>query len=293
MDWVDYAIAGGIGALVGASELIARYRDSPQRALATLAAFVYIGLNAAASFGALAATRVFGWSFGFSGDAQGLRWIQILATGFGAMALFRTSLFMVRVGNQDIGIGPISLLQVALGAADRAVDRTRASSRSDTVVKLMRGVSFDKAKGILPSYCIALLQGASAEDQNALGDSVRRLGASSGNDSTNALILGLLLMNLAGEKVLESSVKALRQQIAPPTTTPQTSATVTAPGGPAPTTPAPPPVLPPLASVGPSAAGVTTEVHAASDDGPSTVAGVKRNGESAAKPRDPGDDTIT
>jgi hypothetical protein len=281
--WVDYVLAGGIGALVGASELIARYRDNPQRALATLPAFIYIALNASASLAALGITRVFGWSFGFNGTAEGLRWIQVFATGFGAMALFRTSLFQVRVGNQDIGIGPISLLQVALSAADRAVDRTRASSRSDAAVKIMKGISFEKAKSILPSYCIALLQGASAEDQNALGDNVRKLGASSDDDSTNALILGLLLMNLAGEKVLESSVKALRQQLTQPPGAPRGAASV--PPAPAPPAPARPPPLREPASAAAPGAPESPEGHGA-------ATGVKPNGEAAAKLDDPGGKNI-
>ena len=278
MEWIDYVLTAAIGALVGTSELVARYRDNPTRALATLPAFVYIGLNAVASLAALAITRVFGWSFGFSGSSEGLRWIQVLTTGFGAMALFRTSLFTVRVGNQDIGIGPISLLQIALGAADRAVDRVRASSRSDTVVKIMKGVSFTKAKGILPPYCIALLQGASAEDQNALADNVRKLGTTATDDSTNALILGLLLMNLAGEKVLDSSVKALRQQIAQT----QGGVVTATPSG----TPVPPVQPPrPPAAPGPAPTPAPAEVPAGagrSDDIPPAAAGVARpNGKKA------------
>src|ERR1043166_7583 len=44
-----YIAALYIGALVGASELVARYRDSPERALWTIPATLYVLINAAAS----------------------------------------------------------------------------------------------------------------------------------------------------------------------------------------------------------------------------------------------------
>lgn len=43
--------------------------------------------------------------------------------GVSAMAFFRSSLFVVRAGDRDVGVGPSGFLQIFLTAADRAVDR--------------------------------------------------------------------------------------------------------------------------------------------------------------------------
>jgi hypothetical protein len=160
--WLDWAAAAVLGGAVGLSELISRYKDHPGAAIRTWPAGVYIAINGVASAGALGLIQVNGW-FGAS------RWTQILMAGVSAMAFFRTSLFVVRAGDRDVGVGPSGFLQIFLGAADRAVDRQRAAARSDAVAKVMKGIDYDKAKGALPEYCLALMQNVPDEDQQALG----------------------------------------------------------------------------------------------------------------------------
>src|SRR5208282_5750272 len=91
------------------------------------------------------------------------RWTQILMAGVSAMAFFRTSLFVVRAGDRDVGVGPSGFLQIFLTAADRAVDRKRAAARSKAVVEAMKDVDYDKAKSALLPYCLALMQNISEE----------------------------------------------------------------------------------------------------------------------------------
>jgi len=79
-----------LGGLVGASELISRYKDDPFAALKTWPGASYISINSAASVVALGLIHGYGW-FGAS------RWTQILMAGVSAMAFFRRSLFVVRV----------------------------------------------------------------------------------------------------------------------------------------------------------------------------------------------------
>ncbi|WP_199243187.1 hypothetical protein [Vitiosangium sp. GDMCC 1.1324] len=64
--------------------------------------------------------------------------------GLGSAALFRTALFTVRMGEQDIGIGigPSALLTAILKSVDSPIDRGRALKRLDENV--MKGISFAK-----------------------------------------------------------------------------------------------------------------------------------------------------
>jgi hypothetical protein len=105
-DLVDYLVAALLGALVGGTELVSRYRDAPQSALLSRPAWLYVFLNASASALAL--------------------WL--------AMALFRTSLFTVRAGDRDVGVGPGSLLQTLRDAVDREVDRARGQARGSRLL---------------------------------------------------------------------------------------------------------------------------------------------------------------
>lgn len=213
---IDYGAVALIGALVGIGELVARYRDAPNKALTSYAAVLYITINALAATTALALIRVFGWDFQIdqANSANALRISQILLAGFGAMALFRSSLFLVRVGNEDIGVGPSGFLQIVLSASDRAVDRLRGEQRSGAVNTIMQGISYSKAKTALPTYCLALMQNLPAEDQVVFGDQLAQLDKTSMDDHTKALSLGLLIMNFMGEDVLSAAVHSLRPVIA-------------------------------------------------------------------------------
>lgn len=172
-----------------------------------------MGLNATAAVVALVLIRGLGWTFGVTGVDK-VRLIQLLAAGFGAMALFRTSLFTIRVGEQDIAVGPSSFLQVALLAADREVDRKRATLRSERTRKAMEGVSFKKALEALPVYCIALMQNLPQEDQNQLSSDIAKLAKSTNiNDRIKSFILGLALINHVGDDVLEAAVSSLGNEI--------------------------------------------------------------------------------
>jgi hypothetical protein len=147
---LDCAAAAVLGGVVGVSELISRYKDHPWAAVKSWPAAFYLAINSAASVAALLLMPS-----GWLGLSRGMR---ILMAGVSAMAFFRTSLFVVRAGDRDVGIGPSGFLQIFLGAADRAVDRRRAAASSDAVTKVMRDVDFSKALRALPPYCLALMQ---------------------------------------------------------------------------------------------------------------------------------------
>lgn len=206
-----YLICAGLGVGVGLAELIARYRDRPSALASMPSTWLYVVVNGLASVAALLLVHVFGWTFGTSGSA--IVGTQVLVAGFGAIALFRSSLFTVRVGDTDVGVGPSTVLTVFLAAADRDIDRHRAKERSRTVSGIMRGVSFARAQNALPVYCLALLQNLPTADQVALRQSVDALAAVAATDPQRALSLGLLLMNVAGEDVLRAAVKALGDDI--------------------------------------------------------------------------------
>jgi hypothetical protein len=109
--WLDWAAVAVLGGVVGASELISRYKDNPWAAIQSWPAIFYIVINSAASAGALGLIHAKSWF-------RSARWTQILMAGVSAMAFFRTSLFVVRAGDRDVGVGPSGFLQIFLTATD-------------------------------------------------------------------------------------------------------------------------------------------------------------------------------
>jgi hypothetical protein len=209
---LEYAVVGAFGGLVGVGELISRYRDAPRSAIFSSPAIGYIAINSLAAFGALFLIFRFDWTFGATGDA--ILPTQLLVASFGSIALFRTSLFTVRAGNEDVGIGPSSLLTVMLGACDRAVDRVRAKDRGFEVAYVMGDVSFDAAEGPLPAVALALMQNLPEAEIIALSTEVERLRHQENvSDRAKALLLGLAITNRVGIDVLTAAKKSLGPEI--------------------------------------------------------------------------------
>lgn len=210
---VYYLCAGSIGLLVGAGEIVARYRDEPSKAVLTIPGVLYCALNVIVTLLALYMIEVFGLSFGAEKPEQaGV--LRVLAAGFGGMAIFRSSIFNARVGDSDVGIGPAGLLQILLAAADRAVDRRRATQRSASVAKIMEGVSFAKSQAALPAVCLVLMQNLPREEQEALAAEVLNLrGNTLIDEAAKSLSLGLVLTKYVGEEVLAAAVRSLGKLI--------------------------------------------------------------------------------
>ncbi len=152
---------GSIGLLVGLTEILSRYRDDPWRAILDAGALIYALVNvAAATIALFLLGDVFKLTFNVDdipANVEKIRLLRILVAGLGAMALFRSSLLVFRIGDKDVAIGPGLVLQVLLDVTDRAVDRARARPRAEIVSKIMTGVDFAKAEVALPTYCFALM----------------------------------------------------------------------------------------------------------------------------------------
>ncbi len=210
----DLLIVLCLGGLTGIGELLSRYRDEPKGALVSWGAMVYIGLNALASAAALLLIWAYGWKFGMTGDSP-IRWTRVLIAGFGAMAFFRSSLFIVRVGSQDIGAGPIAFLQVVLGAADREVDRVRAHARDRVIRDHLQGIDFERASPALEKYCLGLMQNISPTEQSLIETLVAGLRGSNLSSQTKCRLLALGLLTLVGEDVLRNAMMTLKDEIGP------------------------------------------------------------------------------
>lgn len=210
---LPYLTASMLGALIGVAELITRYRDRPASLVRVLSTWVYVLINASAGGVALYLMHAFGWDFGSGRNAGARHVTQVLVASFGSMALFRSALFTIRVHDQDVAVGPSTLLSSLLAAADRGVDRMVARNRAQAAGRIMSDISFAKSHLALPALCLALLQNVAAEDQRDLRTAVDALAASPMTDAQKSLNLGLLLMNIAGPEVVGSAVDTLYEEI--------------------------------------------------------------------------------
>ncbi len=216
-EYLAFFAASLLGTLVGVTELIARYKDSPTAALNSLPGYFYIAVNTLVSFIVFWLLQTERLKLGLSpDDTLAPTLTRVLLAGVGAMALLRTAVFTLRVKDSDIAIGPAALLQVILAAADRECDRQRAGPRAKRVKAIMRGVSFARARTALLAHCMALMQNLSADEQSALQQATEALASRAMSEEVKAYNLGLFLMNYVGEDVLAQAVEALGSLIQGP-----------------------------------------------------------------------------
>jgi hypothetical protein len=208
-------VVAGIGGFVGATDIVRKYRDAPRRALETQPAWLYIAVNVLASMLALILIWTFNWTFerDTSQPAQVLA-VQILVAGLSAMVLLRSAVFTVHQDGVEVPIGPANILDTILDAADRAVDRIRAEARANSIATEMGGIAFDRASIELPVIALALMRTLSKEDQEILGNQVKKLIESKDvSNEGKCLALGLALDTFVGSEVLKAAIKSVKNQI--------------------------------------------------------------------------------
>ncbi|HEV7722303.1 MAG TPA: hypothetical protein VGO60_13515 [Iamia sp.] len=210
---VGLLISAVFGASVGVAELLLRYRDAPLLLFKKVAAWCYVGFNAGAAVLALWIVTAMDWTFGQTTDTK-IDMVRILVAGFGSIALFRSNLFIVKTGDENIGAGPSLVLAGLLGAADVAVDRQQAQARAEDVRAVMDDVSFDAARESLVSVALTASVSVTPKATEDLRTGISALGSSTSiPDQAKSYVLGLMLIDVVGVEVLRQSVTTLGDSI--------------------------------------------------------------------------------
>ena len=216
-DTVQYGLVVLIGGCIGIGELISRYKDDPYEAIANRHAVAYTLVNVLASVIALLALKTMNLDGVVDGiDGEGVashRVGYVLLAGFGAMGVLRSSAFTMRVGKDDISIGPSALLQVILSATDRAVDRSRAQVRAEMMAKTMRSIQFNQIQDSLPELAFAMMQNVKSEEREGFSNGLAQLREKKIDEVTKSICLGLSLSNIVGQGVVDAAVTALRNTL--------------------------------------------------------------------------------
>jgi len=208
LEVIYYSVCALVGAAVGATELVSRYRDDPWGAVKSTPGVIYLLLNALSSLAALALLTYLDWIPDKSASGAATPVVRLLAASFGAMTVLRSSILSLRMGDEDVPIGPGAILSVLSDAIDREVDRGRAADRAQQVPDIMKNVSFSRAMQALPTLCLSLMQNVAKGDQDKLAAAVKTLGEAPIHERVKRTVLGLQLVNVIGWPVLQKAVRA-------------------------------------------------------------------------------------
>lgn len=229
--FIDFLVVMLLGALVGFVEIISRYQDAPFRTALTWPGVLYMWVNAVVAAAALWLIRLFGWTFvpGATASVEVTRWTQVISGGLGAMAIFRSSIFVLGKEEEQISVGPSAVLEILLNAIDKEVDRLRGKDRAQTVKKLMGSLHYDHVVKELRPMSLYLMQNLSNQDINEIATAVDQVEKQSNDPEVRKYLLALRLLDVVGNEVLDQAINirglkyyegqysALRTAAAPPT----------------------------------------------------------------------------
>jgi hypothetical protein len=218
-DAAQYVAVVFIGAFIGIGELVSRYKDDPYEAITNRHAVTYTLLNVLASAIALLALKTLNTDVSHADMPHGegsasARVGYTLLAGFGAMGVLRSSAFTMRVGKEDIAIGPSALLQVMLSATDRAVDRARARVRAEMMARTMQSLPFEQVEESLPQLAFTMMQNVTEQEKQGFANELTELREKKMDAVAKSICLGLSLSNIVGQGVVDDAVTALRRTLA-------------------------------------------------------------------------------
>jgi hypothetical protein len=213
MDWIQiimyYVVAFLCGCTAATAELLSRYSDGAKRIFRLNESKIYLALNGFAALTAYAVIKQHGLS-GYLGSSP---LSQAIVAGLSAMAILRSSVASIKLGQTTIQAGLAPVIQVFLNSVDRAFDRKRSQMNVAEVEEIMKDVDFNKAVKTLPATCLNLMQNVSKEEYEKMAHEVLDLEKGEIIQEAKALNLGIIISRVTGPELLHKAVQSLRNVI--------------------------------------------------------------------------------
>jgi hypothetical protein len=149
--------------------------------------------------------------------------LSAIVSGFGAMAVLRSKLFVFRSDDgKEIPIGPDLVISSLLRIMDRKIDRLRAAKRQQLVFDLAKRIAL--AAGADPNFdnpnnfvliSLASFQNLSTEEKQQISATTDQLQEKFKGRPTlfKAMVLGFVVLDIAGEENLSVIMQDLEEYL--------------------------------------------------------------------------------
>jgi hypothetical protein len=205
-----------LGALVGLSEILSRYRDEPLLATATTSGMSYLAFNGFVSVMAFGILRKYpGQIFP---AVQNDLFLTAIVAGFGAMVVFRSKLFTFKSSDgNEYPIGPAIVLDTILKMIDSKIDRRRATERQTRVYDALADVNdFSKTTDYFEASLLSF-QNLSQDDKTQISSTINQYRTTTRwPDRLKGLGLGFAFLTIAGEANFDLVVGNLKKYVSLP-----------------------------------------------------------------------------
>lgn len=209
-NYLAFFLTLGIGALVGYSELLNRYKSYKRTIISNFYSISYVVINASAAALFYWLVISYQWDLGsLTRQPVGLA----ITCGLGAMAFLRSSIFNYKdSGGKVIEIGPAALLTIFLRASERNFDQCLAKNSIESIsdVMLNSELKLICASKDLPLLVLTSMQVLRDDEQKALATEVTTMMSDNQTtDEVKKILLGTILERYAGIELLRECVSKL------------------------------------------------------------------------------------
>lgn len=196
-----FLLAIAVGAAVGLSELLSRYRWSLGSILSSVAGWSYLLLNGGVA--ALAYQAALDWGFGNALQSKPEQW-RVILVAVGAMFLLRSSLAQVRFGNHEVGIGLVTILEVFSRRAERRLDQVIASERWSKVDKACSKLTYRATRAYWSAVADTALASQSEVERATFRATIEKIDEMPVDDDTKMRLLAMALWEFFGNTLFET-----------------------------------------------------------------------------------------
>jgi hypothetical protein len=201
---VAFLLAVSIGAGLGLSELLSRYKWALGSILWSRAGWAYLAINGGVA--ALAYKAALDWGVGTALAGKPELW-RVLLVSIGAMFFLRSSLAQVRFGNHEVGIGLVTILEVFSRRAERRLDQVVTRQHWESVGQACSLLTYKATKSHLVAVSEVALASQDEREREAFRAMAAKIDDMPVDDETRMRLLAMVLGNMLGRDLFDTIAK--------------------------------------------------------------------------------------
>jgi hypothetical protein len=190
-----FALAFLVGGFVGLSELLSRYAWKFGDIVRSGWGLVYLIANGIVATIAYTAALQWGLLPDLAAKAEAWRACVIAIL---SMAVLRSALFNIKVGDKDVGIGLTAFIEIYLRHAERVLDQRIQNTRWQTISELVDGMSYSGTRNYLFAVAQGVLRSLSHDEVEALRNEVAKIDLLEADDPTKMEIFAMRISEKTG-----------------------------------------------------------------------------------------------
>jgi len=212
-EWLYFAVSFTLGFLVGAAEVIARYKDEPLKVFYTFAGWGYSLFNGVIS--AIGYFILIRYQQSILPSITNDQLLLSLFAGFGAMFIARSKLFTIRTENGDsYPAGPDAVISTFLAAVDREIDRKRSADRQKIVFENVKQINQPDQAPLFIKVALGSYQNLSSAEKEVLSDIISEIQSDNQLPADLRLVaISFALLNISGEENYKQTMQSLKERI--------------------------------------------------------------------------------